>query len=454
MKLTLIKSETHQPSGAINDSPWSPLRQPVFRALWIASVVSNMGTWMHEAGAAWLMMSLTSSPLMIALMQTASTLPVFILGLPAGALADLVDRRKLLLVTQAWMLFVAAALALLTFQQLTDPWLLLLLTFALGAGSAINSPAWQSAVIQLVPRADLPATVALTGMGLNLARALGPVLGGVVVALAGTPAVFCLNAISFLIFMAALHRWRRIPEPRAALTEPVLKAIHAGVRYVSHTPELRAVLVRTSSVVPFASALWALLPTLARREMALDARGYGILLGSVGAGAVCGGLLLPRLRRWYSLDRLITRATVIFAAALFALAVVRQLGLLLFILTAAGAMWMVLMASFTMAIQIAAASWIRARAVALYLLVVQGGMAAGSVIWGALAQHGGIQVALASAASGLILCLWVAARYPLYIVTVLHRRPALRGSEPQIDFMPSSADSRTAPRTKPQAASH
>ena len=439
MQPTFIKSERYPPSSATNDSPWSPLREPLFRALWLASVVSSVGTWMHEAGAAWLMMSLTSSPLMMALMQTASTLPVLILGLPAGALADLLDRRKLLLMTQAWMLFAAGALALLTFYQLTDPWLLLVLTFALGVGAAINSPAWQSAVIQLVPRDDLPAAVALTGMGLNLARALGPAFGGALVALAGAPAVFCLNAISFLVFIMVLYRWRGTPERRAPLTEPVLRAIRTGVRYVRHAPGLRAVLVRTSSVVPFASALWALLPTLARQKMALDACSYGILLGSVGAGAVCGALFLPRLRKRFSLDRLVARATIVFAVALLALAVAREFALLLLILVAAGAAWMALMASFSIATQITASPWIRARAVALFLLVVQGGMAGGSVLWGALAEHAGTQVALTSAAGGLIICLWTAARYPLHVVTTPQRRPALRGGESPIDFTPLSA---------------
>lgn len=206
-----------------------------------------------------------------------------------------------------------------------------------------------------------------------------------------------------------------------------------------HAPGPRAVLVRTFLVVPFASALWALLPTLARREMSLDACGYGVLLGSVGAGAVCGGLLLPRLRKRFSLDRLIARATVAFAAALFTLVVAHQFVLLLVILVALGAAWMALMASFIIATQIAAPAWIRARAVALFLLVVQGGMAGGSVIWGALAEHAGIRVALASAASGLIICLWAAARYPLHVVTSPRWRPAVCTSASPADLIPPLA---------------
>ena len=175
-------------------SAWSPLRQPLFRALWIASVASNIGTWMHETGAGWLMTSLTSSPLMVTLMQTAMTLPVLLLALPAGALADVVDRRRMLLLTQAWMLIAAAVLGVLTLFEVTTPWVLLILTFVLGAGAAMNAPAWQATPPELVSRSELPAAVGLTGMGLNLARAVGPALGGSVIAVAGPSAVFLLNA--------------------------------------------------------------------------------------------------------------------------------------------------------------------------------------------------------------------------------------------------------------------
>jgi MFS family permease len=403
----------HQPM-AVNGSPWSPLRQPLFRAFWTASLVSNLGTWMHEAGAAWLMTSLTSSPLLVALMQTATTLPVFFLGLPAGALADVVDRRRLLLFTQTWMFLVVSVLALLTFDGEVSPWALLLLTFALGAGAAMNSPAWQSTVTQLVPSADLPAAVALTGMGLNLARALGPAFGGALVAAAGAPAVFTLNAASFLFLIAVLYRWRRGAQYHVASTEPVLSAIATGIRYARQARALRVVLVRTILVVPWASALWALLPTLARHEMALDAFSYGVLFGCVGAGSVGGAIILPQLRMHYSLDALVARATGMLAVAMLGLVLVRNFGLLCLILVVAGMAWIALMASFNLATQLAVPSSLRARALALYLLVVQGGMAGGSVIWGMLAQHAGMATAFAgAAAAGLIGGLWASMRYPL-----------------------------------------
>lgn len=426
----LLMKATNQELAVVRDSPWKPLARPLFCAFWIASIVSNIGTWMHDAGAAWLMTSLTSSPLVVALMQTATTLPVFMLSLPAGALADLLDRRKVLLFTQVSMLIAATTLGILTLDHAINPVSLLVLTFALGAAAAINSPAWQSTITQLVPHAELPGAVALTGMGLNLARALGPALGGAVIAVAGLPAVFLLNAVSFVFLIAVLFRWRRGAARQVAPTEPMLNAIRTGIRFARRDPALRAVLIRTALVVPFASALWALLPLLARQEMALDASGYGILFGCLGAGAVGGGLLLPRLRARFSLNALVAGATLELAAATLALAVARQFGWLCVILFAAGTAWMMLMASFNMVTQTTAPSWVRARALAFYLLIVQGGMAGGSVLWGMATEHAGIAVALASAATGLIVGLWAAARYPLHVAADLRVRPTLRSREP------------------------
>jgi MFS family permease len=330
-------------------------------------------------------------------------------------LADLVDRRKLLLCTQASMAAAATILGILTLDDAINAVNLLVLTFALGAAAAMNSPAWQSTMTQIVSRAEVPAAVAWTGMGLNLARALGPTLGGVVVAAAGFPAVFLLNAVSFVFLIAVLFRWCRSADRRATPQEPMLSAISTGIRYARHDLALRTVLIRTALVVPFASALWALLPLLARLEMELDAFGYGILFGCLGAGAFGGGALLPRLRSRFSLNALVGGATFQLAAASLALAAVRHFGCLCVILFAAGMAWMVLMASFNLATQTIVPAWIRARALALYLLIVQGGMAGGSVLWGMIAEHAGIAIALASAATGLMVGLWRSTRYPVHV---------------------------------------
>lgn len=429
-----------RPPEAAGASAWTPLRQPLFRALWIASVASNIGTWMHEAGAGWLMTSLTTSPLMVALMQTATSLPVFLLGLPAGALADVVDRRRMLLFTQGWMLFAAAMLGVLTLLDMTTPWLLIVLTLALGAGAAMNAPVWQATAPELVPHAELPKAVALNGVGLNLARAIGPALGGAVVAAAGPWAVFLLNAVSFVSVMAVLYHWRLSAQVGRAPAEPVLSAIRAGIRYARYAPALRAVLVRTGLFVLFASALWALLPVLARHEMGLGSAAYGILFGCLGAGAVAGAVILPWLRRRFSMDTLSVAATVIFAAVTAALAQVRQFGFLCALLWAGGVAWIALMASFNITTQTAVPSWVRARALALYLLMFQGSMAVGGVVWGTVAQHAGMTVALWCAAAGLVAGLASASRYRLKRGEEPDLRPSSHWPEPNAVIEPDPED--------------
>ncbi|HEU4340335.1 MAG TPA: MFS transporter [Candidatus Binatia bacterium] len=421
-------------------SAWSPLRQRLFRALWIASVTSNIGTWMHEVGAGWVMTSLTTSPLMVALMQTATSLPIFFMALPAGALADIVDRRRMLLLTQTWMLVAAAALGAFTLFDLTTPWVLLVLTLALGAGAAMNAPAWQATVPLLVPRAELPAAVALTGMGLNLARAVGPAFGGAVVAAAGAWAVFVLNAGSFLGVMVVLYGWRRPAKNSPLPSEGVLSAIRAGIRYARHAPALRAVLFRIVLFVPFASAPWALLPVFARHEMGLDSLGYGVLFGCLGIGAVGGAMLLPLLRRKFSTDSLVAGAIVVFAAITVGLALVRDFGWLCLFLVTGGVAWITLMASFNVATQTAAPLWVRARALALYLLMFHGSMALGSIVWGEITEHLGITAAFLGTAGGLVVGLAGMSRYPLNGNEIMDLTPSPHWPEPIITTEPRPDD--------------
>ena len=326
--------ETSGPGAA--SSAWSPLRNPVFRGLWLATVVSTTGTWMHDVGAAWLMTSLEASPLFVSLLQTAASLPVFLLALPAGALADIVDRRRLLLTTQAWMFGVAAALGTLTVLGLTTPWLLLAFTFALGIGSALNGPAWQAVPADVVSRAELPAAAALEGIGFNIARAIGPAVGGLIVAAAGSGAVFLLNAASFIAVLVALFRWRRSQAASGYPGERWAGAVRAGWRYVLHAAPLRTVLVRTGAFIVCGSVVWSLLPVVGRQELGLTSLEYGVLLGCLGTGAVGGAMLLPRLRRRLSEDALVAVATVLWAAVAAALAYVRVYGLLCIVMAAGG----------------------------------------------------------------------------------------------------------------------
>jgi MFS family permease len=402
----------------------------------VAALVSNIGTWMHDVGGVWLMISLTPSPIMVALMQTATSLPFFLLALPAGALADVVDRRRLLLVVQGWMVVAAAVLGALTLAGSTTPWSLLALTFALGLGAAMNAPAWQAITPELVSREEVPSAVALSGVGVNLARAVGPALGGFIVAAAGPAAVFLLNALSCLGIIVVLYRWQRQPRRSALPPEHLLGALRAGARFVWHAPPLRTVLARAGVFILCGSALWALLPLIARREMGLDAVGYGVLLGCLGAGAVAGAAILPRLRRRVVVDRLAIGATIVFALVAVALATVRDVTWLYAVLFVGGGAWIALMSSYNTAAQAAAPAWVRARALAVYLLVFQGGMAVGSALWGAVATRAGSPIALLLAAAGLLLGLLAAARYRLAEGARLDLTPSLHWPQPAVTVEP------------------
>ena len=402
-----MSTVTNQPSA------WSPLRRSVFRGLWIASLASNVGTWMQNVAAAWLMTELSASALMIALVQAATNLPVFVLAVPSGALADIVDRRRLLLVAQGWMLLVAAALAAATYAGLTTPWLLLTMTFLLGLGSALNAPAWQAMTPELVPRQEVPAAVALSGVSMNAARAVGPAVGGLVVAAAGPAAAFLLNAFSFLGVLFVLVRWRRPREESALPAERLLGAMRAGVSYVRHSPALRAVLVRAAAYVVGASSLLALLPVLVKQDTGLGPAHYGILLACFGAGAVLGVLLLPALTPWLDADRTLTASTLVLAAATLGVAWLPYFALRCAFLVPAGAAWLAALTRLNAAAQASAPRWVRARALAVYVLVFFGGMAAGSMLWGFVAARAGVAVALTASAAWLLVGLPTGLRFRL-----------------------------------------
>jgi MFS family permease len=408
--------------------------------LWIATVVSNVGTWMHNVGAAWLMTSLTASPTMIALVQAATSLPVFLVGLLAGALADIVDRRLLLLWTQGWMLASAAVLGILTLVGVTTPWVLLTLTFAIGLGTAMNAPAWQAIVPELVPRSELSAAVALNSTSFNLARAVGPALGGLIVAAAGTAAVFLLNAASFLGVLVVLYRWQRPQNASLLPPEHVFGAMRAGVRYVRHAPALHAVLLRVGSFIVCGTALWALLPLIAQQDLGLGAFGYGGLLGCLGLGAVAGAVLLPRVQQKVAINPLVAGATGLFAVTTLILAYVHSVVLVGAAMMAGGMAWMVLMSTFTVAVQTAVPAWVQARALAMYMLVFQGGMAMGSAVWGAVASHTSIPTALLGAAVGLIVGLTVMARYRLQPADDRDVTATLHVDEPVVARQPRPDD--------------
>jgi MFS family permease len=380
-------------------SPWAPLGEPLFRSLWIASVISYTGTWMQNVGAGWLMTQMTTNPLMIGLVQAAAALPVFLVILPAGALADMVDRRRFLLLTQGWMVLASATLGIMTLTSCVGPWVLLLFTFLLGLGAVMNDPAWQAITPELVPRKQHASAVALNSAGFNVARAVGPALGGLVVAAVGCGTTFLLNAISFFGVILFLYRWKR-PVETHPNPQRVWSAIADGFTYVRESGLAKSVLLRTGTFSLAAVALLALLPIIA---LPYGARGYGVLLGCFGLGALLGALALPRLREKLSVDGVVGAAILIFAGMTFAAGRAESFALLCALMLVAGAAWIGILACLNVAAQTMCPAYIRARALSFYLLVLQGGMAVGATLWGALAKRIGVPDALGVAAVVLAL---------------------------------------------------
>ncbi len=385
----------------------TPFRVHAFCWLWVAALSSNIGTWMHEVGAGWLMKDLSGgSRVMVALAQAATTLPFFLLSIPAGALADVVDRRRLILVCQLASLALAAALAFATWQHRTTPATLVLFTLALGTLAALANPAWQTVMTDLVPSDQLAHAAALNNVSTNLARAIGPTLGGLLVASQGPHAAFALNAVSFVGISFVLWRWKHRPPNRAALAERFLGAIRSGVRYVRYHPPMRAVLWRTVSFVPPAACLWALMPVTAAEHVRLGASGYGIMMGCLGLGAVAAAFVLPPLRRTVGPNAIVVGATLAYGGAMALLALQPVPAFAFASMTICGAGWLTMVTSLNGSAQACAPPWVRARALACYLSAFYASWSVGSLAWGAIAQSVGIRdtllIASACEAIGLL----------------------------------------------------
>jgi MFS family permease len=414
-------------------SAWQPLASPMYRRLWLAQVVSNLGTWMQTVGAQWLIVTASGSAVLISLVQTASTLPVVLLAAPAGVLADVLDRRRLLVAVQLSMVVAAALLAALTFLGRTTPAVLLAFTFLLGCGAAFVGPAWQAIQPELVPRAQLPQASSLGSVNMNLARAIGPALGGVLVAAAGAGWVFALNAASFLVVAGAVASWNRVARPDPVGRERMVAALRSGARYVRNARMMRRILVQSLLFVPAATALWALLPLVASRQLHLGAGGYGVLLGALGVGAIVGALLLPPIRRRVPVNVMLRIAFVAYALALAGVAVTRMLAVAVVILAVAGAAWLGVLSTLNATAQMALPGWVRARALSYYLVVFMGGQAFGGIIWGAVASHLSLRATLLVAAGLLVAATIVGRWLPLHDVTRLDPRPSMHWPEPEVD---------------------
>ena len=425
-----MKTSPSAPSQApalpkTEQSAWSPLRNALFRSLWIATIVSNIGTWMHDVGAGWLMTELSSSPSMVALVEAADSFPLMLLALPAGALADIVDRRRLLIAVQVYMLIVASALGIMTLMEWTTAWVLLAFTFALGVGGALMLPAWAAIVPELVTADELPSAVALNSVAINGARAIGPAIAGVLVAAVGPWLVFILNALSYIGILAALLRWRREHEKSTLPAERFFSAIRVGMRFVTHTRALQIVLIRGSAFFIFASATWSLFPLIVRQELQRGPEIYGLLLTCIGIGAVAGAILLPRVRAMVSRDTLVAGASALYALAALSLAHLPYIPLLAVAMVATGVAWISILSALQVSAQMTLPAWVRARGLAAFVVVFMGGMAIGSILWGQVATRIGIPAALTVAALGTWVAIVLTWKFKLGHHQVLDFRPSM-----------------------------
>jgi MFS family permease len=375
---------------------WSPLRSSVFRRILAASLVADLGSFMASVGAAWLMVSLQAGPLYVALTQTAATLPFFLVGLPAGALGDIVDRRKVILVTEAWMFFVAVALAATTLAGVMSPWMLLALTFALSLGQAIESPSWRAVLPELVGRDDIAAAAALNGIEYNAATAVGPALAGLLIATAGVGTAFVVYAVTFFAVIAVIRRWQRPLELRNAPAESLTGATVASIRYVRYAPSIRAVLIRSTAVMFGASALFALLPAVANAVSRSPVL-YGVLLGMFGVGAIGGAFTMQQARARWPADALVTAAVAVLGLATIGVGWSQEVRGLLLAMLCAGAAWIVFFSIANAQIQTLSPDWVRARLLAIFMLTTEGGLALGSLVWGAVGARMTVRTALVSA---------------------------------------------------------
>jgi MFS family permease len=391
----------------------APFRHRDFRVLWSVTLISNFGGLVQAVGAAWLMTQLTDSATLIALVQASNTLPIMLLAIGSGALADIFDRKTLLLTAQLIMAVTSALLAVVAWQGWLTPWLLLTFTFLIGAGQALYNPPWQASMGDLVPREDLPAAVTLNSVGFNLMRSVGPAAGGLIVAAFGAAAAFVVNAVSYLPLLGALLRWRPNIAPRTAPREAFVPAMGAGLRYVALSPNLMRVILRGALFGFSAVAVLALLPLVAKSHAEGGSMLFGALLGCFGMGAIVGAVLNPRIRARYDNENIVRLAFAGFALAAIVLGQTRLVWLQGLAMLPAGASWVLALSLFNVTVQLSTPRWVVARALALYQTATFGGMAAGSWAWGGVAGAHGLPVALTMAgvllALGAVVGIWLKA---------------------------------------------
>ncbi len=418
-------------ASAPTAGPLSPFGHRVFAVVWSATVVSNVGSWLQAAAAGWLMTELTPNARVVALVQVASYLPLFLFVLPAGALADVLDRRRLLLAMEVAGTLLTAAFAVLVRLERVAPATLLAFILVAGVAEALATPAWQAVVPQLVPKAELPQALALNGVGINISRAIGPALAGLIILDLGMAAPFWLNAVSNLAVVGALLWWRP-SQPSASRLPPegLRQAVRVGLRYSRHSAQVRATMARTAAFFLFASAYWALLPLVARLQLHGGAALYGVLLGAIGLGAIGGAFALPSLKKVLGPDALVAAGTLGTAGALVLFGLARSPGVAAAGSLLAGASWISVLATLNLSAQVSLPAWVRGRGLAVFAMVLFGAMTLGSALWGQVAARYGLSSAHVLAALGAVACIPLLWGFKLQTGAGLDLSPAMHWPEP------------------------
>jgi predicted MFS family arabinose efflux permease len=413
-------------------STWAPLRNGLFRGLWLAVLVSNIASWMQTVGAQWLLVSQPHASILVALVQTADYLPDVLFGLVGGVLADTFDRRRLLMAVQGLLVVVGGALAALTFAGQMPPTLLLTFTFLIGCASVVTLPAYQALVPDLVPRAQLHSAAALSSISINLARAAGPAIAGVVIARAGVGSVFALNTAMYLLFLLVLLAWRPPAGATPSSPEPFISALRAGGRYVRYAPVVRRILLRATFFLVPASALWALLPLIASQRLAQGADGYGLLLGALGIGAIAGAFILPRVRARMSTNALLATSGIVYAVVLATVVLMSNAAVILIVLLPAGVAWIAVLSTVNAELQLFLPAWVRARGLSVYQMVLFGAQGAGALFWGFVAAPAGIVPTFLIAAVVMLAGVATMRVWPLFDTAGMDRNSVQYWPEPSL----------------------